>query len=146
MKRLFEIGLFCLRATVVSGVILALVVSGAGAAHRLFAERSQPRADEPLSNSASFSGKPDPLEATGGMTPGSHPWTEQSFWIQCNSALPAGGDQHKGRSLASQATSSTVSKDSRIQNEPAVCNTPCLVASQVGHRFTLVGARPSGTS
>jgi hypothetical protein len=144
MKRLANIALNGLRVAVVIGALLALVVSGAGAAHRLFTEQMTPDETRPVSVSASFDDKPDPLEATGGMATGSCPSTEQSFWIQSNPGLPCGGDQSH-RLVSASMVGVMVDQFHFYEGYP-VCQSAGRVAPQIGHRFTLVGARPSGTS
>jgi hypothetical protein len=144
MRRLANIALDGLRVAVVTGALLALLISGAGAAHRLFSEQMSAKTTESVSVSDCFDGKPDPDQATGGMATGSHPSTEQSFWIQGNPGLPVGSDPSH-RIISSLATRETVVSD-RIHEGSAVCQSAGLVAPQIGHRFTLVGSRPSGTS
>ena len=144
MRRLANITLAGLRIAVVVGALLSLTISGAGAAHRLFTQQMNPRPAESTSVGAAFDHKPDPKEATGGMATGSHPSTEQSFWIQGNPGLPAGGDSSH-RLVFLPATVEPIC-GGRIHNGCAICQSTGLVASQIGHRFTLVGARPSGTS
>ena len=144
MKRLANIALDALRVSIVIGALLALTISGAGAAQRIFAEQMAPRAAETVPTGAAFESKPNPEEATGGMAGGSHPSTEQSFWIQGHTALPAGGNQSY-RSASTPATGES-SHHPRSHRGPAICRSTGQVATQIGHRFTLVGERPSGTS
>jgi len=145
MKRLIYIGLLAVRALVVGLAILALVASGAGAAQRLFAEQCEPKPVEKPDSPVTFDSKPDPKEATGGMATGSRPWTEQSFWVQANPALPAGSDQLKDRVNPNRVTIEFLSHEP-ARHHQTICQSPCRLASQIGHRFTLVGSRPSGTS
>jgi hypothetical protein len=144
MRRLANIALDGLRIAVVIGALMALLISGAGAAHRLFSEQLTAKTTESVSVSACFDGKPNPEEATGGMATGSHPSTEQSFWIQGNPGLPVGSNPSH-RIISSPAMRETVVSN-RILEGGAVCQSAGLVAPQIGHRFTLVGSRPSGTS
>jgi hypothetical protein len=144
MKRLARMALDTLRVSVVIGALLALTISGAGAAQRIFAEEMSPQAAETAPSGAAFDSKPNPDEATGGMETRSRPSTEQSFWIQGNPALPVGGDQSH-RLVSTSAAGETI-RTSQIHRGDTVRHSAGQVATQVGHRFTLVGARPSGTS
>ena len=144
MKRLANIALDALRVSVVIGALLALTISGAGAAQRIFIEQMTPPTAETAPTGAAFDSKPDPAEATGGMAGGSRPSTEQSFWIQGHPALPVGGDQSH-RLVSSPVCGETI-HPAPVHGGNAVRHSAGQVATQIGHRFTLVGARPSGTS
>ncbi len=144
LRRFAHITLTGLRVAVVVGALLALMITGAGAAHRLFTEQMSPSPAESTSVAAAFDQKPDPKEATGGMAPGSHPSTEQCFLMQGNPGLPAGGSfSHR---LIFSPSTVEISPSHGLNAHSAVYQSVSLVASQIGHRFTLVGARPSGTS
>jgi hypothetical protein len=145
MKKLVVIGLAGLRLAVVTLVTFALLVSGAGAVHRLFAEQYQAQTPEARAEAATLDGRPDAEETPGGMAPGSRPCTEQAAWLQAYPALLPGSVENKSL-VNSGIVASSEPEQSRPQDHQLLFSTPCLVASQIGHRLTLVGARPSGTS
>jgi hypothetical protein len=145
MRKLAVIGLAGLRAATVALVMLALLISGAGAVHRLFAAQYPAQAPEVMTETTTLDGRPDADETPGGMVPGSRPFTEQSAWLQAYPALLPGSAAYKIRlSLGIAALAEPELQQSR--ELWLLFSTPSLVASQIGHRFTLVGARPSGTS
>jgi hypothetical protein len=147
MKRLVDRLLFCTRVMIVTWAMLALVVSGAGAAQRLYTDQFKPESPCAQADTDVLNSKPDPDESTGGMTApeGGCPCTEQLAWLQAVPALPGGGDETK-LAPGKTATSADVLAACEVLDQRAVCATPALVSSQVAYRFTLVGSRPSGTS
>ena len=147
MKRLIDILLFGARVLVVTWAMLALVISGAGAAQRLYADQYKSESPQTQADTDVLDSKPDPAESTGGMTApeGGRPCTEQMAWLQAVTALPSSGDKAAlDLGSATIVAGVVVRADGPGRNE--ICSVPALVASQIAHRFTLVGARPSGTS
>lgn len=132
---------------VVTWAILALVVSGAGAAQRLYTDQFKPESPRDQADTDILDSKPDPAESTGGMTApeDGRPCTEQLAWLQAVPALPGGGDETR-IDPGKTAASADVVAACDISDQRTVCATPALVSSQIGYRFTLVGSRPSGTS
>jgi len=127
--------------------MLALVVSGAGAAQRLYADQFKPESARDQADTDVLDSKPDPAESTGGMTApeDGRPCTEQLAWLQAVPALPGGGDETR-LNPGKTAASADVLEACNAPDRSTVCATPALVSSQIGYRFTLVGSRPSGTS
>jgi len=147
MKRLVDRLLLGLRAAIVAGSILALIVSGAGAAQRLYADQYQPEPPRVHTDADVLDSKPDPAESSGGMTApeGGRPSTEQPAWLHAVTALPSGGD--KGTlSYAGVAVAASIRLHAGGEGPREICSSPAEVASQIARLFTLVGARPSGTS
>jgi len=147
MKRFVDKLLFCTRVMIVTWAMLALVVSGAGAAQRLYADQFKPESPRTQANTDVLDSKPDPAESSGGMTApeGGRPCTEQLAWLQTVSILPGSGDEIKldfGKATASSDILVACDNPDHI----SLCATPALVSSQIAYRFTLVGSRPSGTS
>jgi hypothetical protein len=127
--------------------MLALVVSGAGAAQRIYADQFKPESPKTQANTDILDSKPDPAESSGGMTApeGGRPCTEQPAWLQTVSTLPGSSDEIKldcGKTAAIADILATCGES----DQSTVCATPALVSPQIGFRFTLVGSRPSGTS
>ena len=144
MRQIVDKIIFGARVAVVVLAILALMVSGAGAAERLFNQRS-PHESEARPDVATLDQKPDPEEATGEMATSGHPWTEQPACLQATLALPGSNGQPRSVLMASGAEFSILNV--RILKSPARPSTsPNLTCPLIGHRFTLVGSKPSGTS
>ena len=132
---------------VVTWAILALVVSGAGAAQRLYTDQFKSESPRAQADTDVLDSKPDPAESTGGMTApeGGRPCTEQLAWLQAVPALPGSGDETK-LDPGKTAASADVLAACDASDQSTVRATPALVSSQIAFRFTLVGSRPSGTS
>ena len=147
MNQLVDRLLFCTRVAIVTWAMLALVVSGAGAAQRLYTDQFQPESPRAQAATDVMDSKPDPAESTGGMTApeGGRPCTEQLAWLQTVSTLPGSGDEIR---IDFGNTAATVNNLAACDasDQSTVCATPALVSSQIAYRFTLVGSRPSGTS
>ena len=148
MKQVIDKTLAGARISVVVLAILALVVSGAGAAARLLIDPSDsdPTVDayQP-STVATLDNKPDPEEAAGEMATGGRPWTEQSAYWQATSAWLGGTDQSRSRLSAAGPILAASCPTGPVWNDP-VHATPYQIDHRLGHRFTLVGLKPSGTS
>jgi len=145
MKQVVDIIMLSGRVAVVALAILALVVSGAGAAARLFTDQSRPSMSAEKPQIATLDQKPDPEETSGEMARGGRPWTEQAACWQATTAWLEGGVQSRAHlsvtSLLLSASWRTVPAWS-----DQVYTTANLVDHRLGHRFTLLGLRPSGTS
>mgnify|MGYP007044100028 CR=1 FL=1 len=132
---------------IVSWAMLALVISGAGTAQRLYADQFKPESPKTQVNTDVLDSKPDPAESSGGMTApeGGRPCTEQLAWLQTVSTLPGSGDEIK-LDFGKTAATADILVACDESDQSTVCATPALVSSQIAYRFTLVGSRPSGTS
>ncbi len=145
MKHILDKIVACGKCSVVVLAILALGLSGANAAARMFAEDSQPTVksvdDPPLLIATPDSEKPNQgMDDTGGR-----PWTEQAAIFQAVTLLPTLHDQQRLRSClaASHDFRATLAHE---MSDGHVPSTSAEVSSTLGRQFTLVGARPSGTS
>ena len=147
MKRLVDRFLLGARVVVIGLSLLALVISGAGAAQRLYADQYQPEPARAQSDTDVLDSKPDPAESSGGMTTpeGGRPFTEQPAWLQAVPPLASGSGKDALES-GSLAPAVAVSSHAGEQERCEICSSQAEVASQVARLFTLVGARPSGTS
>jgi hypothetical protein len=144
MKRVVDKLVKAGRIAVVMVALMALVVSGAEAAERLFRSFETPR-DASLPEAASLDHNPAPEDATDQMAPDGRPWTEQAAYIQASLAVPVGPDQHRQAYHASVTTGHVFCPDLSGRNGYSFATT-ALVDVRIGHRFTLVGSKPSGTS
>lgn len=147
MKKLLKISLQAARTAVVILAVIAVVVSGAGAAHRVCADSklAVEVVDENPSDIRLVAGPPDPDEAPEQMSPDGKPTTEQPARL----VLPAlskysnQDDRYKyGRGVSIVSISSLSGARSRYP----ISTSTNLISSDLGKQFTLVGARPSGTS
>jgi hypothetical protein len=145
MKLIVDKIVGCARIAVVLLAVLAIVVSGAGTAARLFSEQTLPTETPESKATATLDHLPDPEEATGEMATGGQPWTEQPAFWQVIPALPGNSGQARigpGPGIALKS----VSTATHIGNVNSLFATSSLVDSRIGHRSTLVGSKPSGTS
>lgn len=143
MKRVVDILIRSSRIAVVVLAIAAIALSGAGSAHRLFTA-PQPEVEDTPSISPSLDGKQDPREPSEEMAKGSRPWTEQPACIQAALAVPSGNDGSRQVSRLVFNFAVPVIGDHSIRSD-AIFSTTGPVSSRIAHRFTLVGAKPSGT-
>lgn len=135
----------CARTAVILLAVLAIIVSGAGAAGRLLTDQTQP-VIETETKLATLDAKADPEEASGEMATGGHPWTEQPCFWQAIPALAGGSDQSRLRLQVVAPRLSIVSQWTLAERQADIQGSISLVNARLGHRFTLVGSRPSGTS
>ena len=144
MKRVVDKLVKAGRIAVVLLALMALVVSGAEAAERLFKSFETP-ADASLPEAASLDHNPAPEDVSDQMAPDGRPWTEQAAYIQTSLSVSIGPDQYRQAHHASISTPHVFCPDlsGRIGTSRA---TTSLVDVRIGHRFTLVGSKPSGTS
>ena len=145
MKQIIDRLVFGAQVAVVVLVLLALVVSGAGAAARLFDDPEASAEGPPRSQNDTLDNKPDPEELPGEMATNGRPWTEQSAYLLATSVLL--GDTPPSRFLNNPdlVSVSAYSRSAADRSDP-VSASPTLVDHRLGHRFTLVGLKPSGTS
>lgn len=153
MKQVVDRLVFGAQIAVVVLSLLALVVSGAGAAARLFdpSEPTKPtrpaRPTESLQRpqNATLDNKPSPDEAPGEMATNGRPWTEQAAYLHATPAVVGGASQSRLGHDSDQITASICCLSARNGSD-LVSASPTLVDHRLGHRFTLLGLKPSGTS
>jgi hypothetical protein len=146
MRKLLATTLVALRLTVTLMIIVALGVSGAGAAERMYRADQQDTKETLATNSqAEILPVGDGEEPIRGMAHSSKPCTEQAGCFQSIVVLPWGGDHHRApsRQVCAQHVVPDASAPSDTEFSP---RTSGEVHSDLGRQFTLVGARPSGTS
>jgi hypothetical protein len=146
MRKLLAIAIDRLRITLILAVVAALAISGAGAAERLF-RTDQQDSKETLARDSHAEILPaaGSEEPARGMAHSSKPCTEQAACFQSVVVLPWSGDEHRApdRQMCAQhhVVDGSVSSDTEFSPR-----TSGEVNSALGRQFTLVGARPSGTS
>ena len=133
------------RWTVVLVAVLALAVSGASAAERMFSARNAPDTDAATgSEHDRLVPTPGTEEPVDGMAGGGGACTEQDAYLQAPVILYNVQTQLKAELPAALTPASSGSiRSSRL---PGFASTAGRVSGVLAHRFTLVGARPSGTS
>jgi len=145
MKEIVDKIMLSARVAVVALAVLALVVSGAGAAARLFTDQNRPAMPAEKPQIATLDQKPDPEETSGEMARGGHPWTEQVACWQATIAWLGGGIQSRAHLSTTTPLLSASWRTVPVWSDQ-VYTTANLVDHRLGYRFTLVGAKPSGTS
>lgn len=145
MKQIVDRFVFGSQVAVVALALLALVVSGAGSAARLFEDPSTPAESLERPQNATLDKKPDPEEAPGEMATDGRPWTEQSAYWQVTSGLLGDAPQSRLWADSGPIVASACSRSAADRGDP-VSASATLVDHRLGHRFTLVGLKPSGTS
>ena len=136
-----------IRLAVVILLILALSFDGAASAGRLFSncdEIDQPDKDK-LETPLLQQGPPSPEELPGNMETGGKPYTEQPAYLQAALFIKA-DNSDKRFQVIYEKINNPISYDTRECNKSSIINNSNLVCSSLGHQFTLVGAKPSGTS
>ncbi len=138
--------IFLARVAMVVLTILALGVSGIGAAERLFVDehRADSESEESIDQIDLVPGA-NPEEATDGVATSGRPWTEQAACLQSPLLLPAGNDQARFYLLRA-ARRADLPDFCCYRSPDGLLQTPCQVWWSLGRQFTLVGAKPSGTS
>ncbi len=134
------------RLAVILLAILSLGVSGADAAARLFAFQTAEIEQEEVQLEGPVMGQAhDAEDGDEGMATDSRPYTEQSACFQSTtSSLPSHQTGRYSQDLLNGPSGSY--RHDLIEGQSAIKASTCLVSGQLGHQFTLVGARPSGTS
>ena len=135
------------RCLVLVVALFALILAGAFAAERAM-EPPTPavpavQGDTGLDELGMTPGSEEP---TDGMAPGGRPCTEPSAYIQA-AVVPSGSDSQP--KLRLPQVSGVVFDGARRSHNPCQQDrfgTVAEVSGLLAHRFTLVGARPSGTS
>ena len=135
------------RLAVVVVAISALTLSGAASAKRLHVGYGQAdrKAEAETDPARIVPGPPAPEDVPENMTPSGKPNGEPTATI--SSPLIAGPDSNGSRTKGVPCTPLVWPGAQRsLSNRIAVMATTSLVSSQLGLQFTLVGAKPSGTS
>ncbi len=152
MKQIINRLVFGSQVAVVMFALLALVVSGAGAAARLFDDPADAVAattdvaeEIQLPLNATFDHKPDPDETPGEMATDGRPCTEQAAFLQANWVLLGDGPTSRLGSDSGPSVESVFCR-SAADRSNLVSASPTLVDHRLGLRFTLLGLKPSGTS
>lgn len=144
MKAIIDRLIFGARVAVVALALVALVVSGAGAASRLFETPEEPES-EPLPANATLDNKPTPEEAPGEMATGGRPWTEQSACWQASQADLGSTPQSRLTILSDRLLAPNINH-AMSEQSASLAVTPRGVDHRIGLRQTLLGQKPSGTS
>lgn len=146
MKKLARHIVSTAQTALVAVMVLALMVSIVSSAQRHTLLDEQINEQNSSSHHAQLiQGPPAPEDISKSMTPSQRPHTEQSaHTLQSVSTTKNGGDDHLRLSNAQTAAfaafcpNESGSKNARTST--------ALISSQLSNRFTLVGARPDGTS
>lgn len=136
----------CGRILVVVIALASLGISGAAAAERTLAapDKADKEAEsQPVSNQL-VKGH-DPEAAPDGMTDFGRPCTEPAACIQAPMILVGNHYQLKTQPLAFKSAVVT-SRTELCGTNSCLPATSCRVSWSLGRQFTLVGAKPSGTS
>lgn len=145
-KRFTQIARSLSLGIVVGLTAVALLVSGADAASRLFSAYHLDKSSEPV-QSAQAEITISPVEAaenSNGMEPTGQPDGEPVGYWQTLQTISGSGPQ-RGRVPVSSL--SVLESPSAGPIRPTgLTATSCQVSSCLGRLFTLVGAKPSGTS
>jgi len=124
----------------------ALVITGAFAAQRAMEPPAPPTPVQGDGELDELGVTPGSEEPTDGMAPGSRPCTEPAAYLQA-ALVPSGSDtQPKLRlpQIHEQVFDHARHAHGVLNNDRR--GTVARVSGLLAHRFTLVGARPSGTS
>ena len=135
------------RLVVVLLLVLALAVDGAASAGRLFANCDE--IDQPETKNAQPAtlqqGPPLPEELPGNMEDGGKPYTEQAAIIQAVIIVNLDNSSKRFK-IVLEKHIHAISFNSLDQNKSYIIKNSHEVCSDLGLQFTLLGAKPSGTS
>lgn len=134
------------RVAVVVASLLALGISGADAAARLYygVGVEQTPEIEVVERSQIVPGPPSPEETADEMATGSRPHTEQDARLTSQAVFSNAKNEKRLSSQEAHSGTVTVTGWSdRASHDPV--GSTCIVSSRLGRQFTLVGAKPSGT-
>ena len=134
------------RIAAVFVTVCALIACGATAAERQAAMIAAQQKANLAKVSASDLLEPSPTEvARGEMDSGEAPNVEPAAWLVPTGLVKTGNDELRAR--PQQETTPVISFNSNLTPKfPNPATTPPRVSSSLGRQFTLVGAKPSGTS
>lgn len=145
MKQIIDRLVFGSQVAVVTFVLLALVVSGTGAAARLFDDPADSAEEVQRPQNATFDHKPDPEETPGEMATDGRPCTEQAAYLQATWVLLGDGPTSRLGSDSGPSVESAFCRSAAGRSN-LVSASPTSVDHRLGLRFTLLGLKPSGTS
>ena len=148
MKKLLTKSLALGRVAVVLLTLVALCVCGATAASRQAARAAEADKDRLEMQSAECLPEPPVTEGEAGdrqMATNGIPNAEPSAWLVAQVAAPGGKDDTRPR-RSSFFTRLFDQLDIDRSKTPATASSTAQVSSSLSLQFTLVGAKPSGTS
>ncbi len=141
LRHLWTFTLASIRMVLVGAVVLAVGLSGATAAHRIYFETARAQAAI-AAEQAKLVPQPSETAAQGTMAKGSGPSSEQAAF-----STPVGvGPERDTRVRGTLPVSSDSYSAVIIQSEyTPPLNSSGMVSSRLAEQFTLLGAKPSGT-
>lgn len=126
--------------------ICALVVCGATAAERQASMLAAKQEAQQAKLAEADLLEPGADEAARGeMAPGETPNVEPSAWLVTAVITKTGNDEQR-LNLDPAAETTVGLCESSEPKQPPATSSPTLVSTDLGRQFTLVGAKPSGTS
>jgi len=136
-----------IRLSIVLFAITALALNGVNAAQRLFSAYSE-ESDSPkdiVTTAWLFPGPPAPDEGPNNMDRSSKPYCEQPAYLAAPLLFNVDNSGNRNKIIGEP---NFISADFSFhsENKYFVRTTFSLVSSALGIQFTLVGAKPSGTS
>lgn len=147
MKKVFRKAVTAFRWGVVALCAVVLTVSGASSAQRLFeayqAPAGPPDSAEDLAQL--LPGPPSPDQLPENMTPSGKPNCEPSAYLSTPVLTDSNNNQCRVYGGGQQKMLATV-RSLGADNKASIRPTAFRVSSHLGLQFTLVGAKPSGTS
>lgn len=147
MRKIFKKLAGFWRLAVVLLAVTALTLNGAGSAERLFHQWEEPSSTEQSVADLMLlvEGPPSPDQLPFSMTPGGKPWVEQSACLTTPLIVKPENTENRGR-FDADTQSLLISAVVQINRFIAVRTSTAQVSPRLGIQFTLVGAKPSGTS
>lgn len=124
----------------------ALIACGATAAERQASMLAAKQEAQQVKTAETDLLEPGADEAARGeMEPGETPNVEPSAWMVTAVITKTGNDEQRPEhDLATDKTSGI--RESSAAGQPSAISSPTEVSTDLGRQFTLVGAKPSGTS
>ncbi|NOY89109.1 MAG: hypothetical protein GXO93_06950 [FCB group bacterium] len=136
-----------IRLAVVLFAIGALTLNGANAAQRLFSAYSEESdsSQDIVTNAWLLPGPPAPDEGPNNMDRSSKPYCEQPAYLAAPLLFNVDNNGNRNKIIGEP---NFISADFSFhsENKFSLKTTSSLVSSALGIQFTLVGAKPSGTS
>jgi len=130
----------------VFAIILALVISGVSSTHRLFSTYYElNNLPDQNTHARLLPGPPSPDEIADEMTPDGKPYTEESaYFIHAALSKYNNSDNRFKENINKAAFACLITSHYGFNHK--ITTSTSLISSNLGRQFTLVGARPSGTS
>lgn len=147
MKKLLRKAVTAFRWAVVFLCLMALTVGGASSAQRLFEayETPQEAAAKAPEVAQLQPGPPTPDQVPENMTPSGKPNCEPSAYLSAPILLDSNNNQSRTPSKETDCPVGTMGP-LHVEGKSSIRATAFEVSSHLGLQFTLVGAKPSGTS